>query len=42
VGKVVEKEDRGKYGVVTIECRTIKQSGEVVMTCNFKLAIKKR
>jgi acyl dehydratase len=42
VGKVVEKEDKGNYGVVTIECKTVKQTGEVVMTCNFKIAVKKR
>jgi len=42
VGKVVEKEDKGGYGVVTIECKTVKQTGEVVMVCNLKLAVKKR
>jgi len=42
VGKVVEKEDKGGYGVVTIECKTVKQTGELVMVCNLKLAVKKR
>jgi acyl dehydratase len=42
VGKVVAKEDKGNYGVVTIECKTVKQTGDVVMKCELKVAVKKR
>jgi acyl dehydratase len=42
VGKIVAKEDKGNYGVVTIECKTVKQTGDVVMKCELKVAVKKR
>jgi len=42
VGKVVAKEDKGNYGVVTIECKTVKQTGDVVMKCELKVAVKKK
>ncbi len=42
VGKVVAKEDKGNYGVITIECKTVKQTGDVVMKCELKVAVKKK
>lgn len=42
IAKVVEKEDKGAYGLVTIESRVVKQSGDVVLKCILKVAVKKR
>ncbi len=42
VARVVEKEDRGQYGVVTIEAQVIKQTGDAVLKCTMKVAVKKR
>jgi len=40
--KVIELEDKGSYGIVTTEARAEKQSGEVVIKCILKYAVKKR
>ncbi|MEM1579199.1 MAG: MaoC/PaaZ C-terminal domain-containing protein [Archaeoglobaceae archaeon] len=42
IAKVVEKEDKGAYGLVTIESRVVKQTGDVVLKCILKVAVKKR
>lgn len=42
IAKVVEKEDKGAYGIVTIESRVVKQTGDVVLKCVLKVAVKKR
>ncbi|MFN3383386.1 MAG: MaoC/PaaZ C-terminal domain-containing protein [Archaeoglobaceae archaeon] len=42
VAKVTEKEDRRAYGVVTIESRVVKQTGDVVLKCVLKVAVKKK
>jgi acyl dehydratase len=40
--KAVEKEDRGQYGVITIDGRVVKQNGDVVLKCLLKVAVKKK
>ncbi len=42
VAKVVEVKDKGGYGVITLEARTVNQKGDVVLTCQLKVAVKKR
>ncbi|WP_202318983.1 MaoC family dehydratase [Archaeoglobus neptunius] len=40
--KVVEKQDRGQFGVVKIEASVEKQTGDVVMNCILRVAVKKK
>ncbi|AIY89840.1 MaoC family dehydratase [Geoglobus acetivorans] len=40
--KVVDREEREKYGIVTFEVSVIKQTGDVVLTYISKSAIKKK
>lgn len=40
--KVLEKQDKGQFGVVKIDVTVVKQSGEVVMNCTLKVAVKKK
>ena len=40
--KVVEKQDRGQFGVVKIEASVVKQTGDVVMNCILRVAVKKK
>ena len=42
IAKVAAKEDRGQYGVITIDVHVVKQTGDVVMKCMLKVAVKKR
>jgi acyl dehydratase len=42
VAKVVEARDKGNYGVITLEAKTVNQRGDVVLTCQLKVAVKKR
>ncbi|KUK05515.1 MAG: Monoamine oxidase regulatory protein, putative, partial [Archaeoglobus fulgidus] len=36
--KVVEKQDRGQFGVVKIEASVVKQTGDVVLNCILRVA----
>lgn len=40
--KVVEKQDRGQFGVVKIEANVSKQTGDVVLNCILRVAVKKK
>jgi len=40
--KVVEKQDRGQFGVVKIETNLAKQTGDVVLNCILRVAVKKK
>ncbi len=40
--KVVEKQDRGQFGVVKIEASVEKQAGDVVLNCILRVAVKKK
>jgi acyl dehydratase len=40
--KVVEKQDRGQFGVVKIEASVEKQTGNVVLNCILRVAVKKK
>ncbi|KUJ92671.1 MAG: Monoamine oxidase regulatory protein, putative [Archaeoglobus fulgidus] len=40
--KVVEKQDRGQFGVVKIEASVVKQTGDVVLNCILRVAVKKK
>ncbi len=40
--KVVEKQDRGQFGVVKIEASVTKQTGDMVLNCILRVAVKKR
>ncbi len=42
IAKVVEVKDKDTYGVVTLEAKTVNQKGDVVLTCQLKVAVKKR
>jgi acyl dehydratase len=42
IAKVIEKEDRGQFGVITIDARVVKQTGDVVLKCTMKVAVKKK
>jgi acyl dehydratase len=42
IARVVDKEDKGNYGLVTIESRAEKQTGDIVLKCILKLAVKKK
>ncbi len=40
--KVAEKKDKGEFGVVKIEASVVKQTGDVVLNCILRVAVKKR
>jgi acyl dehydratase len=40
--RVTELEDKGDFGIVTAEARVEKQTGEIVLKCVLKYAVKKR
>ena len=42
VAKVVDKKDKGEYGVVAYDIKVLKQTGEVVLVYEAKLAVKKK
>ncbi|OYT34224.1 dehydratase [Archaeoglobales archaeon ex4484_92] len=42
IAKVVEKRDKQQFGVVTIEANVVKQTGDTVMKCILKVAVKKK
>ncbi|MCX8151737.1 MAG: MaoC/PaaZ C-terminal domain-containing protein [Archaeoglobaceae archaeon] len=42
IAKVVEKEDKGTYGIIAIESKVVKQTGDVVLKCILKVAVKKK
>ncbi len=42
VARISEKEDKGEYGVITIDAKVVKHSGEIVLKCLMKVAVKKR
>ncbi|MBE8539319.1 MaoC/PaaZ C-terminal domain-containing protein [Geoglobus acetivorans] len=42
VVRVVDREEREKYGIVTFEVNVVKQTGDVVLTYISKSAIKKK
>jgi len=40
--KIVEKQDRGQFGVVKIEASVTKQTGDMVLNCILRVAVKKK
>lgn len=40
--KVVEKQDRGEFGIVKFEAIVEKQTGDVVLNCILRVAVKKK
>ncbi len=42
IAKVAEKEDKGQFGIITIDAKVVKQTGDVVLKSYLKIAVMKK